>query len=327
MNLYYLLLVRIILCFNFGQSVFAGTWTSHSSTEPLNFRQFKVYTPTSISKKDKPALVVMLHGCEQSAEEFAQGTRIAEWAEKEKFIVLMPQQNAAYNPFKCWNWVLPSNNQRFGEPRSIVAMVDSVIESHNIDSEKVFAAGMSAGASMVSILGNCFPERFKALGTHDGTQYMATATGFDFASVVLSGASVPSSVAALAGHKCSLPAKNRPAVMPIIIIHGMNGPLMSPLHAFQVEEEMKAFNDYLDNSQTDLSYFKSNKVTKVAETKTYGYTLYTTTNADNDIFIERYMIDKLGHNWSGGTKGMKYNDPLGPDATRLMLTFFKKFGL
>jgi poly(3-hydroxybutyrate) depolymerase len=222
---------------------------------------------------------------------------------------------------------LPQNNTRFGEPKVIVDMLDKVIDKYNGDSEKVYAAGMSSGASMVSILGNCFPERFRALGSHDGTQYFATSTGADFATVVLNGATVPPSVAAYVGHKCSSMVSDRPSKMPIIIFHGMKSPLMSPVHAFQIEDEIKDFNDYLDNGIRDNSYFKDKDVKNVKETSTYGYNLFTTTNQENDVLIERYMVDKLGHDWSGGLGGMKYFDPKGPDATNLIVKFFKKYGL
>ena len=310
-----------------SSSLFAGTWKTGNSSGLNGLRDYKIYIPDGLSKGHKAPLVVMLHGCEQSAEEFAKGTRIAEWADKEKFVALLPEQNSVYNPFKCWNWVMPSNNLRAGETAAIIEMMDLVIKKYDLDNDHVYAAGMSAGASMVSILGNCYPERFKALGSHDGTQYYATATGLDFANVVLSGASVPSAIAAHTGFACSYFASNKPTVMPIIIFHGMNSPLMSPVHAFQIEDEFKAFNDYLDNGVKDNSYYKSKEIVNVPESTTYGYNLYTTVNQENDVFIERYMVDKLGHDWSGGVANLPFNDPKGPDATALMVKFFKRFGL
>jgi poly(3-hydroxybutyrate) depolymerase len=206
-------------------------------------------------------------------------------------------------------------------------MVDQVVKLHDADPKNVFAAGMSSGASMVSILGNCYPDRFKALGSHDGTQYYASATGLDFAQVVLTGASVSADVAASTGFACSYFVANKPTKMPIIIFHGMNSPLMSPVHAFQIENEFMAFDDFLDNSRKDNSFFRSKDIVNIPESETYGYNLYTTTNQANEVIIERYMIDKLGHNWSGGLENMKYNDPKGPDATGLIIKFFKRFGL
>lgn len=308
-------------------SLLAGTWITDKNQGIYGTRTYKVFIPESLPKKIKPAVVVMLHGCQQNAADFALGTRIEKWADKEKFIALFPEQNIAYNSFKCWNWILPANNSRAGEPKVIVDMLDSVIQKYNADSERVFAAGMSAGASMVNILGNCYPERFKALASHDGSQYYSSSMGLDFAEVVLSGANVPASVAAFYGNNCSLYANNRPSVMPIVIFHGMNSPLMSPVHAFQIESEFKVFNDYLDNGIRDNSYFLEKKAESVPDSETYGYTLYSTINTNRDVFIERYMINNLSHGWSGGVSNLPYNDPKGPDASALIFRFFKRYGL
>lgn len=289
-------------------------------------RNFKVYIPAGLSKTKKAPVVVMIHGCEQNAEVFAAGTRIVKWADKEKFIVLLPEQNQEYNPYKCWNWVLPVNNSKYGETQVIVEMLDKVLARYNGDENRVYAAGMSSGASMVNILGNCYPDRFKALASHDGTQFYATKTGMDFADVVLYGASVPAPLAAEYGYTCSAYSK-RPKQMPIIIFHGMNSPLMSPSHAYQVENEFKIFNDLLDNGTRDTSYFLSKDVVFYPGKNTYGYNKYTMINKAKQALIVRYMINDLAHSWSGGDPKYPYNDPKGPDATALIIEFFKTFGL
>jgi len=307
---------------------FAGTWNAGQNSGIYGTRNYKVYIPSDLPTNKKAALVVMLHGCEQSAEDFAKGSRITTWADKEKFIVLLPEQNIAYNPFKCWNWVLPANNSREGESKVIVEMTEEVLKKFNADSKRVYAVGMSAGASMASILGNCFPEKFRALASHDGSQYLSTYTGLDFAEVVLNGASVPATIAARVGYNCSMfLGVERPSQMPIIIFHGMNSPLMSPVHAFQIENEFKAFNDLLDDGAINNSFIKTTQIIDIPDSETYGYNLYTTINQNDEVIIERYMINNLGHNWSGGVAGLLFNDPLGPDATGLIIKFFKKFGL
>lgn len=305
----------------------AGTWSASKYDGLLGKRNYRVYVPTTLKKNSKSPVVIMLHGCQQTADDFAKGSRVEKWADKNKFIALFPEQNIAYNSFKCWNWILPANNSRMGEAQVIIEMLDTVLNEYNGDTERVFAAGMSAGASMVNILGNCYPERFKALGSHDGSQFYSSYFGLDFAEVVLNGASVPSAISAKIGNSCSSTVSNRPTKMPIIIFHGMKSPLMSPMHAFQVEAEFKAFNDYLDNGVKDNSYFLEKNVVNIPASDVYGYNLFTTTNTNNEIFIERYMIDDLSHGWSGGVKDLPYNDPKGPDASALIFNFFKKYGL
>jgi poly(hydroxyalkanoate) depolymerase family esterase len=305
----------------------ADVFESGSYDGIFGHREYKVYVPKTLAKGKKTPVIIMLHGCQQNAEEFATGTRITQWAEKEKFIVLLPEQNIKWNPYKCWNWVLPVNNARTGETQTIIEMLDEVIARYNGDQSKVYAAGMSAGASMVNILGNCYPDRFKALASHDGTQYYATQTGLDFADVVLYGAAVAPYVAAKTGYACSTYASGRPKKMPIVIFHGMNSPLMSPAHAFQIESEFKVLNDYLDNGTRDTSYFLEKSVKFFPATKTYGYNKFTLIDKDHEVLIERYMVNDLAHGWSGGLSTLPYNDPKGPDATAIILDFFKKHGL
>jgi poly(hydroxyalkanoate) depolymerase family esterase len=324
-----MMIVTILLITSINTNLIAAdNFITGSYNGILGKRDYKLYIPLSLDKNKKYPIVIMLHGCEQSAVDFAKGSRIIEWAERKKFMVLLPEQNPQYNSYKCWNWVLPINNTRTGEPEVIISMLDEVIRKYSGDQNRVFAAGMSAGGTMVSILGNCYPERFKALATHDGAQYYATSTGSDFSDVVLYGASVAPATAAQMGSNCSAFVRNRPKQMPIIIFHGMSGPLMSPAHAFQVEAEFKMFNDLLDNGVRDNSYYLEKSVTFVPATKTaYGYNKYVLINPNHEVLIERYMINDLSHSWSGGTKDMSYNDPKGPDATGFIMEFFDRYGL
>jgi poly(hydroxyalkanoate) depolymerase family esterase len=319
-----IILITVLI---FSSSVWAGTWTTGNSNTFNGNRNYKVYIPENSNSNNRLPLIVMLHGCDQPIDDFSSVTRIAEWADKLNFAVLLPEQNVLYNKYKCWNWFYPINNLRAGEPAALIEIIDTVLQNYKLNKDKVFAAGISAGASMVNILGNCYPEKFKALASNVGVQYYATTNGLDATSVVLNGSTVPSETAASMGFLCSALSFHRPNSMPVIIFQGMNSPFMTPGHAIQVENEFVAFNDYLDNNLRDNSNIASRKTIKIPESTTYGYSLYQVTNNKNEIFIERYMIEKLGHTWSGGTANFPYSDPNGPDATKLMLEFFKRFGL
>ena len=134
----------LLLVFTFSAPVYAGTWVTSSYKGLLGTRTYKVYIPNQLPQNKKSPIVVMLHGCQQDATEFAKGTRIEKWADKEKFVALFPEQNIMNNPFKCWNWILPANNSRVGESQIIIEMLNAVIKAHNGDAKKVFAAGMSS---------------------------------------------------------------------------------------------------------------------------------------------------------------------------------------
>jgi poly(hydroxyalkanoate) depolymerase family esterase len=289
-------------------------------------RNYYLYLPKLEANNNKFSMIVMLHGCEENAIDFANSTHILKYAEKNHFAVLLPEQDKIYNPYKCWNWIIPANNTRAGEGLIIVEMIEEVLKNNSIDKKKIFAAGMSAGGSMAQILGNCFPDVVKAIASHDGVQYYSTYTGLDFQTVVLNGATVSPEVAGETGYLCSA-LFNPPKQMPIIIFQGMASPLMNPIHAFQIEDEFKIFNDYLDNGFRDNSIIKNKKIENIPDGENYGYTLYSLYDKNNNIFIERYMINQLSHAWSGGDAKYPYNDPKGPNATQLIINFFKRFGL
>src|SRR2546421_11033470 len=114
----------------------------------------------------------MLHGCTQTAADFAAGTQMNELADAHQFIVVYPQQTTLANPTACWNWSVPGNQTRgSGEP-SILARIVETVEGNTshwtIDRSRVFVAGASAGAVMSVILGATYPDLFAAIGVVAG---------------------------------------------------------------------------------------------------------------------------------------------------------------
>lgn len=66
------------------------------SNDDIDIFSYRLYIPKGIRSQGSGQafpLVVMLHGCNQTAEEFARETQMNELAEKENFIVLYPEMN------------------------------------------------------------------------------------------------------------------------------------------------------------------------------------------------------------------------------------------
>src|SRR6266699_3471307 len=152
-------------------------WQQFIYTDSVGDNPYFVYTPETYRVEAPVPLFVMLHGCTQTALDFATGTSMNQLAEKQGFIVMYPQQTIKYNQGLCWNWFLPSNQQRgSGEPASIVGMIQSLqlnTANWTIDPNRIYVTGISAGAAMSVILGATHPDVFAAIGVHSGLEYQA----------------------------------------------------------------------------------------------------------------------------------------------------------
>src|SRR5687767_5464239 len=148
----------------------AGTFVSKT----YNSRTYKVYIPTGYAQGTAVPMVVMLHGCTQDPDQFAAGTEMNAYADQYKFIVVYPDQPSSSHSNKCWRWFDPAHQSRgSGEPALIVGIVNQVKTDYTIDSNRVYLAGMSAGAAMTANMGALYPDVFAAIGVHSGLEFKA----------------------------------------------------------------------------------------------------------------------------------------------------------
>ena len=136
----------------------------------------RLYVPPGIP--DSAPLVVVLHGCTQTAAAYDRGAAWSTAADAHGFVVLFPEQARANNPNLCFNWFSPKDARRDrGETLSIVQMIEAVHQLHGTDPSRVFVTGLSAGGAMAAVLLAAHPEVFAGGAIIAGLPF-ATATTF-----------------------------------------------------------------------------------------------------------------------------------------------------
>ena len=153
-----------------------GQWLARTFSNAAGTRSYMLYVPVDhLSDAGAPVpLVVMLHGCTQSPDDFAAGTRMNQLADAHGFLVAYPAQTPKANGNKCWNWFRAGDQAHGrGEPSLLAGIAQHVASDYRIDPRRVFVAGLSAGAAMAVILGETYPQVFAAVGAHSGLPFAA----------------------------------------------------------------------------------------------------------------------------------------------------------
>lgn len=138
-------------------------------TNPGDLRMFG-YVPATAQAR--PALVVVLHGCTQTAAGYDLGAGWSTLADRYGFALLFPEQKSSNNPNCCFNWFNSDDIARdSGEALSIRQMIEQMVVTHKVDRARIFVTGLSAGGAMTSVMLATYPEVFAAGAIIAGLPY------------------------------------------------------------------------------------------------------------------------------------------------------------
>jgi poly(hydroxyalkanoate) depolymerase family esterase len=279
----------------------AGKFIAASFSNEAGIRTYKLYIPSRHSEP-RP-LIVMLHGCTQSADDFAAGTRMNFAAEENSCFVVYPEQPAAANAAKCWNWFKQSDQRRGrGEPALIAGITRQVMKDYGIDARRIYIAGLSAGGAAAATMGETYPDLYAAVGVHSG---LACGAARD----------LPSAFAAMSGRG---PVRGNPSgvhtrrrqALPTIVFHGDQDRTVHPRNGREVIARANT------GEHSDAS------VEREMVSSGRRYTRSIQRDAGGRSVLEQWELHGAGHAWSGGNLAGSFTDPKGPDATKEMLRFF-----
>jgi poly(hydroxyalkanoate) depolymerase family esterase len=263
-------------------------------------RGYKIYLPASRPTQPK-GLIVMLHGCSQSPDDFAAGTRINTLAEKHGLAIAYPAQTRGHNGASCWNWFKPGNQIRgAGEPAILASLTRKLMKEFGLGRDAVFVAGLSAGGAMAAILADLYPDIFSAAGIHSGLTRGAARDVISAMSAMRNGCA-PEDIAPTLALR-SLPVRR-------IVFHGDADSTVHPSNAAMIVAAAVG-GDALPS-----------RISK-RTVRGRGYSRREFAGPGGCVALEFWTIEGAGHAWSGGHAAGSFTDSKGPDASAQMIRFF-----
>ncbi len=283
-----------------GARAAAGEFLTRSFTNQAGTRAYKLYVPAihSAGGPEELPLVVMLHGCSQTPDDFAAGTRMNALAQRHGFLVAWPAQAASANKQGCWSWYSGDHQAREqGEPAILAGIASEVMSNHRVDRRRIFVAGMSAGGAMAVILGATYPELFAAVGVHSGLPYGAAHDLVSALAAMKGGKAPPSSLG-----------------VPAVVFHGDRDATVNVRNGAAIVEQA------LRGGAAAPGLREAHEAGRSPDGRVYNRAVHA--DASGRAVVEHWVLSGAGHAWSGGSSSGSFTDAKGPDASAEMIRFF-----
>lgn len=289
---------------------------SDGQLSPARRMTYWLYLPASAAAAPRP-LVVMLHGCQQTAPDFALSTRMNQLAERKGFAVLYPQQSTTTDRHRCWHWFKRATQQGEGDIALMAGMIAQVQAKHRLDKSRTYAAGLSAGAGLATILALRHPELIAAVGVHSAPVFGTSDSPLSAFRAMQQGSG---RIYRETAHSFASALPQFPG-MPAILIHGARDPVVRHINATQLTAQFAIINAPAITRPEPVSRSYAARTSGRSPRHAYQTETYY---AGQKPLLMRCEINSLGHAWSGGDGSLAFTVPEGPDATLMMWTFFAR---
>lgn len=301
-----------------------GTMTPNTHYTLWGPFSYRLYVPAGArpTSYGPLPLVVAVHGCGQSGEDFAKLTQLNTLADRRGFAVVYPEQSRLRNLDGCWNWFLGVNQTRgMGELHQIASLV-TLLQTEGVAlKDAVYAVGLSSGAALVSNLYACYPDLFGAVGIHSGTAYGAARSMWTAKSVLEKGSPDTEERLAERALDCSGATKYLNGFR-AMVIHGLDDKRLAPVNGKQALRQILIANDWLDDQKRNGTVGTLRADKKLAKGPGGLHYLHEVHESRRGIPVEGIWVEGMAHEWSGGPSGLANSNPNGPDATQLFVDFF-----
>jgi poly(hydroxyalkanoate) depolymerase family esterase len=261
-------------------------------------------------------LLVMLHGCQQNADDFAAGTGMNRLAAAKGYAVLYPEQSARAHPHRCWRWYDAATQGGGGDIETIAGMIERLVEQHGFDRQRIYVCGLSAGAAMAQLLALSHPRLIAAVGMHSGPVLAAPRTAVGAYGLMQHGSTRP-----MTPIRTRLAADPAFPGMPAILITGNDDDVVRPVNQLQLVQQFTGLNHHADLTAAPpvttlfgraCAAWPHRRAMQVSDFK-----------SGTTVVVRSVQIQGLGHAWSGGDETFAFN-ARGPRASKLMLAFFAR---
>ncbi|MFP6561005.1 PHB depolymerase family esterase [Paraburkholderia sp. B3] len=294
----------------------AGEWRRDEHIAPATPQRaartlaYGLYLPAGHDDPSGLPLVVMLHGCQQSMDTFAEGTRMNLLADRHGFAVVYPEQSAQAHPHQCWHWYDAREEAGGGEAAAVVSLVDTLVDEYGFDASRVYLAGLSAGAGLAALLAVRAPDRFAAVALHSGPAFGEARSGVQALDVMRRGLH-QDPVGLL---ERQLDGGAHPG-MPAIVVQGDQDSVVAPINAEQLAVQFLRLNGLADEHgvRPDVAAEEAARDDHVVQDYTRR----------GESVVRLCRVSNLDHAWSGGDDTVPFHSATGPDASAMIWHFFE----